>query len=207
MAKVFEQTAQDATGTYTPVVSQVVATELTSATAGLRDQSRILHEDAQELHHRALRSNLGVRTQAKTQVSPQKLLEELSNRGFAWSQIAKLLRISVPALRKWRQGESPTGSNRARLARLVALCELFEQEYQIDDVAGWMYVPIDSDRPVTPADLYRDGYLDSVMDWASHRATAAEILESLDPNWLKRYESDAEVFSAQDGMRSFRRKS
>jgi hypothetical protein len=206
MAKVFEETAHDATGTYTPIVSQVVATEQTTAIAGLRDRSRILHEDAQDLHHRALRNNLSVRAQGKAHVSTKRLLQELSERGFAWSQIARLLKISVPGLRKWRQGESPTGPNRARLAELVALCELLEQEYHNDDVAGWMFVPLDPDAPITPADLYRQRHIDRLIDWASHRASAAEILDSLDPSWRQRYESDIEVFTAQDGMRAFRRK-
>lgn len=196
----------EATATATDVRSpQVSETEVTwgllvTETAGLRDRSSFLSDDTRALHRRTLVHSLDVRTAPKAHSSTQSLVAELADRGFSWSAIARLVGVSIPALRKWRQGEAASGTNRYGLARLAALCDLVESEYQVEDVAGWMEVPISSEAPVMPLDLYEAGRIDLLLDWAGHRLDPYAILDEAFPGWHERYRSEFEVFHSADGL-------
>jgi len=196
------RTTATSTDVRSPDVSETLVTSLllVSATAGLRDRTTFLSEDTKDLNRQALLHNLDVRTGPKARMSSVNLLTELSARGFAWSTVAKLVGVTVPALRKWRQGESATGANRRRLARLAALCELLEGEYAVEDVAGWMEVPLTSEAPITPVDFYDRDRLDLLLDWAAHRVDPYVALDEAFPGWYVRYRSDFEVFKDDDGL-------
>lgn len=192
------------TSTQTTVVvpegSETTIRQLVSATAGLRDGSELLHEDARDLHRRSLLHNLDTRTAPQAQRPVTDVLQDLAGYGFAWSAIAQLVGVSVPAVRKWRNGEAPSASNRHRLAQLVALVEFLSRDYLVDDPAGWLEVPISSEAPVTPADLYALGRTELILDWASHRLDPQSVLDEVDPNWRETFASEFEVAAWHDGQ-------
>lgn len=196
------QETATATDVRSPGVSETLVTAglLVSETASLRDRSSFLLQDTRELHRQALLHNLDVRTGPKARLSAANLLTELSKRGFAWNTVARMIGVTVPALRKWRQGESATGANRHRLARLAALCELLESEYEVQDVAGWMEVPLTSEAPITPLHLYEAGHMEVLLDWAAHRIDPHSVLDEAFPSWHGRYRSDFEIFRDEDGL-------
>jgi len=183
-----------------PARTETTVRQLVSAAAGLRDESSLLSDDAKDLHRRALLHNLDTRTAPHAQRPVVDLLQSLSESGFAWSEIARLIGVSVPALRKWRSGESPTGGNRRRLAQLLAMVDFLANDYLVDDTASWMDVPISSQAPLAPNDLYEMGRLDLVLDWASQRLEGHEVLDEALPNWRERYASDFEVVRWLDGQ-------
>jgi transcriptional regulator with XRE-family HTH domain len=191
-----------ATDVRMPEASETVVTArlLVFETAGLRDETRFLHHDTRELHRRALLHNLDVRTGPKAKLATNNLLAELAARGFAWNAVARLVGVSVPALRKWRQGETASGENRRKLAELAALCDLLEDEYHVEDVASWMEVPISSEAPVRPLELYERGRTELLLDWAAHRVDPYSLLDEAFPGWHERYRSEFEVFRADDGL-------
>jgi len=178
---------------------------LHARTAGLRDNARFLHDDASALHQEAQRHNLNARTSAKARASTQELLSELADRGYSWSMIARLVGVSVPALRKWRQGESSTGENRRRIAEFAALND-FLDEYMISDVPSWLEVPLDPMVSITCADICAAGRVDLVLDFAANRiASPHALLDAYDPDWKLKI-SDYEVIPSADGVPSIRRR-
>ncbi|MCP4964917.1 MAG: hypothetical protein GY926_06740 [bacterium] len=113
--------------------------------------------------------------------------------------------MSIPALRKWRQGESASGENRQRVARLAAFCELVGDRYLIDDVAGWLETPIHADAPASGLDLLAEDRFDLALRLASDQNTDPElILDDVRSDWRERYASNVEVFVAADGMPALR---
>ena len=113
--------------------------------------------------------------------------------------------VSVPALRKWRAGEGVSGDNRREVARLAALCGWLD-EYFITDVASWFEVPLADGVRVTPATIYKAGRVDLVLDYAAHRLAPERVLDAYEPAWRDSLRSRFEVFEAEDGNFSLRKK-
>jgi len=127
--------------------------------------------------------------------------------GFSWRDIARMSSVSVPAIRKWRNGGSATAKNRKRVAEIVALCEIARVQYLIDDTAGWLETPLRSEAPVTALDLVAAQRFDLVLqlasDWVSEPDNVADpekVLDEFDPEWRQRYASTVKVFTAPDGL-------
>jgi hypothetical protein len=178
---------------------------LTQQTAGIRDNARFLHDDASALHQETRRYNLKSRTSAKARSSAQDLLNQLADRGYSWSMIARLTRVSIPGLRKWRLGEHPSGENRRKIAELAALTDFLE-EYLISDVPGWLEMPLDANVSVTCADICMGGRVDLVLDYAANRVSDPHaLLDAFDPKWRVKT-NEYEVFQAPDGSPSIRRR-
>lgn len=184
---------------------------VTAEWAGLRDRTGILNQDVHDLHseasrghRRALMQLLETQTQSVAKRDVIRLLRELSDRGFSWRDIARLVGVSVPALRKWRQGEQPSGENRKAIARLVALAETLEQQFLVKDMASWMEIPIhdhhDDYTPISCLDLYAAGRADLILDYGANRITDPhELLDDFDPYWRKKFAAEWEVFDVGDG--------
>lgn len=134
------------------------------------------------------------------------MLDELAGLGFAWRDIARLVNVSVPAVQKWRKGEKASGDSRARIASLLAACDLIKSHYMVEDIASWFEMPLSSSAPVTPITLYAANRADLVFEFASGHQDPEVLLSEFEPDWRERYRSDFEVFEASDGHRSIRMK-
>jgi len=172
----------------------------------LRSRARLLIDDVTEanrkvgeLHQRAVASELDANARLIAKRSVSDMLSELANAGFAWRDIAALVGVSVPAVRRWRQGEPATGTNRLAIGRLVALLELLRDDHLVFEVASWMEVPIAVDAPVTAIDLALADRLQDIVDIAAGHVTGEDVLNRWQPDWRERYKSDHEVFEAPDG--------
>src|ERR1700678_3067776 len=104
--------------------SQVNEPSLLVRTAELRDDVTQLADRATSLHVDQQQSQLIYRTTQLAQSDPRDLLRELSERGFSWPTLAKLVGVTTAAIRKWRRDSPVTPENRRRLAGVVAFCEL-----------------------------------------------------------------------------------
>lgn len=198
-------------GTGTAVVGQLRLREASPSTIGdvlndcsaLRDQTTELAGEVDGLHHRARRGRLDELTSTFALREPLELLDVLSARGMSWALIAKMIRVSPTAIRKWRRGAAITPENRRALARLAAFLELaMEAISPLTDPAGWLEVRISDEATLTPADLYRDGAVDVLLDYGAQRLTPQQVLDSFDPAWRQRYRPDErfEVVEAEDGL-------
>lgn len=133
------------------------------------------------------------------------LLEELSDLGFSWRDIARASQVSVSALRKWRLGAPATGENRRRVATMAAFCDIAREECLIREVASWLETRIHLDAPITPMDLIANDRWDLVLRLASNHGQDPElVLDELEPGWREHYESSVEVFTGPHGLSGLR---
>jgi len=177
----------------------------------LRNRTHLLSDDVAEtrrrvsdMHHLVFRQQLDTKARQLSGRVTRDMLGDLADRGFAWRDIARLAGVSVPALRRWRQGESPTGDHRLAIARLVALTEILKDAHGITEVASWMEMPLTREAPVNGLDLGAAGRFEDLLDLAANHAGAEEILDRWQPDWRERYRSDFEVFEAPDGQPGIR---
>jgi transcriptional regulator with XRE-family HTH domain len=172
----------------------------------LRDETTVLDERVGDSHRAARRLDLDLQARVRAQVDVRSLLEDLTRRrGFGWSDIARLVGVSVQAIRKWRNGESPTGDNRLAVARLVALVDLLES-VPIQDPVSWLEMPIVEGYKPRHLDLYRTGFADALLDLSGLRITPEAALDEMNPAWRDTMRLEHEVFKADDGQLSIRRR-
>ncbi|MCY3562213.1 MAG: transcriptional regulator [bacterium] len=173
---------------------------LRSQTGLLRDYSLDLHCSTEQLHSEALDAHLRTLASQRVREELSALLGELSDLGFSWRDIARTSRVSVPALRKWRQGAPATGENRRRVATMAAFCGIARDECLISEVASWLETPIHPDAPITPLDMIANDRWDLVLRLASTHGQDPELaLDEFEPDWRERFESSVEVFTGPDG--------
>lgn len=207
---------QTRTSAATDVPTQISRTrtidDLVQDAGYLRNVNQILSDDVAEtgrragrIHHRAFEVQLNNNARQMARRSPGEMLNELADTGFAWRDIARLLGVSVPAVRRWRQGESPTGEHLLAIARLVAFVEILRADHLASSVASWMEMPLTPEVPVTGIDLGADGRFEDLLDLAAGHATPEDVLNRWQPNWRERYRSEFEVFEATDGELGIRR--
>ena len=83
--------------------------ELAEHAGYLHSVTRVLSDGAAGFHHRTIEMQLRSRTEEAAKRSAPDLLNELADLGIAWRDIARMVGVTVPAVRKWRQGETATG--------------------------------------------------------------------------------------------------
>lgn len=178
----------------------------------LRNRTRILAADtthlqriADDLHTDTLDAELRTMAQARSKEALEDLLDRLSDLGFSWRDIARVVGVSVPALRKWRLGGTATGENRRRVATLVAFCDIAGSRFCISDVASWLEAPLDPQTPLTGLDLMAGGRFDLVLQLVRDRDPDPQaVLDEFEPDWRDRYSSPVEAFTGPDGLPGLR---
>jgi hypothetical protein len=192
--------------TTTPQIREEIF-ELRARTAEARHQAATLASHANDLHDRVQGFDLDDRAAALIQNDPSVLLAFLGDDlGMPWSLVADLINVSPTAVRKWRRGGSMTPETRARLARLVAFCQVLpEVEPRITDAVLWLQSPLISGATtLTPADLFTRGSDVGLLNRAAGRVTAERLLDAEVPDWrtATRPDSRHRVVEAPDGVLS-----
>lgn len=202
----------DASGTETTALRPPVPLDHTRSSADLladdagwlRHWSRAVNGTVVTLHDDALSLQLEARTNELKKRPLVDLLDECATRGFAWRDVARILKVSVPALRKWREGGGIDGAHRFTLSRLVAFCVIAESEHGVSDVAGWLEQPLVSRCPVTGLDLAADERFEDLLALASGQIAPESVLDEAQPGWRDAPDDGAEVFIAADGLPGIR---
>lgn len=171
--------------------------KLTEDAGWLRNTSTILSEDVADVHQQSFQAQLDVKTARLATQEPVQLLDQLGGLGFAWRDIARMLAITVPALRRWREGELPTGQNRRNLAQLLAFVQIASDH--VFEPASWMEVPITAGAPTTSIDLYAEGHLGVLFEFATGHRSPEATLDAAQPGWRDRFRSDWQVLVDEDG--------
>lgn len=172
-----------------------------------RSQARHLHDDIDSLHQKSHILEWQTRTAERARTGLTTMLEELGELGFSWRDVARLVGVSVPGLQKWRRGEKASGESRAKVAALLAACDLIREHYMVDDVAQWFEVPLlYKTCPLTPIDLYAGENAELIFEFAAGHTDPEQILDAFEPNWRERYRSDFETYRSGDGNLSIRPK-
>lgn len=180
--------------------------ELVEEAGALRTEVRLLADDVEdadrrtrEAHQQVVNRQLEARARRAAKQGMSALLSALADRGLAWRDIAALAGVTVPAVRRWRQGDPSTGDHLLAVARIVALVDTLEQDHLVANVASWMEMPLADEAPLTAIDLAVAGRLSDVLDVAGDHATGEAVLERWLPGWREKYRSGYEVFEAADG--------
>lgn len=192
--------------TTTPQIREDVFA-LRARTAEVRDQAASLASRADDLHDRVQEFDIDDRAAVLVQNEPSVLLGFLGEQvGMPWSLVADLINVSPTAVRKWRRGGSMAPETRARLARVVAFCQVLpELEPRIADIALWLQSPlIAGATTLTPADLFARGSDVSLLNRATRRVTAEQLLDAEAPAWrtTTRPDNRHRVVEAPDGVLS-----
>lgn len=111
-----------------------------------------------------------------------------TEQAFAWADVARLLGVSVPAIRKWRFDGGLSPESQARLADLVAFVKLFTELIPNASPSIWMSTPLVGSFTVTPKHLYSFGRASALLDVAQNGSSVTKLLDSWDPGWRERYD-------------------
>ncbi len=197
----------DSTGVELPRTPSTTMATLTRQYGELRDETTVLDADVGTDHRAVQLQTLELLARDRARADVVTLLDALStDRGLGWSDIARLVGVSVQAVRKWRRGETVTGENRLAVARLVALLDMLSSEIPVQDPAGWLEIPVVEGYALRHLDLYRLGRADLLFDLAHIRISSEQAMTDLNSDWRSLYAVEHEVYEAEDGQRSVRQR-
>jgi hypothetical protein len=147
------------------------------------------------------------RTALRAKAASHEALAQLSDEGFAWRDVARVLRVTVPAVTKWRKGAGTTGQNRLAIARLLALLDMLADR-SIVEPASWLEMPLLDGVSLTGLDLLSAGRFDLVLELASAHPgdqTSYAVLDEFQSDWRTALvDGRFEPFTAEDGAVSIR---
>lgn len=182
----------------TPVATRTID-DIVQDVGHWRNVTRLLGQGFGDLHHRTAEQQLAAGTHQAAALGAVVLLDRLSDAGFSWRDIARMAGVSVPAVRRWRQGDPPTAEHLQAIARLVAFIDIAVRDHLAVNVVPWMEVPLFAPCPITGIDLAVGGRFDDLFDLVSQNATPEVVLDRVAPNWREEARSEFEVFEATDG--------
>jgi hypothetical protein len=168
-----------------------------------------LHGQACDTRRKAHQLELESKTVDRARCAPTQALEQLSDYGLAWRDIARVIGVSVPAINKWRKGTGITGENRLKIARLLGLIDMLGDRL-IDEPASWLEMPITDGVTLSRMDLLERGRYDLVVALASTHTgdgTVESVLNEAEPEWRERLvDNTFEAYIEDDGHVSIRLK-
>lgn len=187
-----------------PTSPPATAEALISQVSHLRYRVDLVTDDVTSLGREVYGLGHAERTAVRERQSAQTLLEDLARRGLGWSSIARLVGVSVPAVRKWRLGEGASPENRQFLAKLAGLMDMLEEQFMIEDPAAWLEIPLPDGH--TLVDVVARGRVDIVLEYAAGWIrTPSELLDQVGPGWrASGSKSEFETFIAADGQPAIR---
>jgi transcriptional regulator with XRE-family HTH domain len=168
-----------------------------------RSNQRVVAESREEALAE-IRRRLDAATALHARKSPGDVVAYLSESiGVGQLSIARALRVSPTAVRKWRRGESARPEHRARLAQFAALSGLLD-DLGPHDPAGWLDIQVSNESELTPLDLFLAGRSDLVVLLGAELADPQETLDEFDGSWRTKFgtDPDYEVVTLADGSRS-----
>lgn len=177
--------------------------DLAESAGFVRSMARGLSDDAAQLHDRTIEIQLRSRSEEAAKRSATDLLVELAEIGLAWRDIARMVGVTVPAVRKWRQGDLPSGAHRKAIARLLAFIDVLRSEHLVSDVPSWLEMPL-ADSAVSGLDVYEAGLVKPLVMHAAGHLDAENLLDQFDPEWRQAVGTRFEISVAADGLPAIR---
>lgn len=162
----------------------------------------MLVRDSKASRGKALQTRLDSHTVETASRSAPELLAFVADAGFSWVAVARLLGVSAPTIRKWRQGDPVGEPELAKLARFVAFCEIVTCDHLVTDPASWMETPLSRSRS-TGLDIYEAGGANELVQYAAGNITVEDLLSCAG---IDSDESGGqfEIFRAGDGELAIR---
>jgi len=161
-------------------------------------------KDEQNLSDKDFLRLLERRTKEISREPLNDMLHKISyERGLSWELTGQLLGVTSAAIKKWRREDSIPLESGHDLATLIAFCESLGRVISTD--AGlWFESSVTKESNITFADLYAEGLVLELLDIASGRAEATQVLDKEMPRWREAFPCDQGhiVVEASDGQRS-----
>jgi DNA-binding transcriptional regulator YiaG len=172
-----------------------------------RHRADAKHNEAVDDHQSKYLLEWHQRVKSHSERSHEDMLSSLWESGLSWRDIARLLKVSVAAVQKWRAGEKMSPKNFAHLRDFVAAYDTVAAHKPGVDIASWIDIPILTRIPVTPRDLWTNGDPSTFFEYALGDMKPEAALDVLDADWRLRYRDDGfETFVGADGNLSIRMK-
>lgn len=190
------ETFPSQTGTLKPL------SKLVEDAGYLSTKAQVVSSEADQAHEDSQIKYWRVTTNEMRKRPALELLETLADEGFSWRHIAQMIGVSVPAVRKWRNGSKVSPDSHLELAATTALTHIISTQYIVPDVASWFEIPIIKGIPITPIDLYSSNRPDLVFRLATQHSDPEEIMTRFNPQWREEYKSDFKAVIANDGSYS-----
>jgi hypothetical protein len=169
----------------------------------LRERAHVEHEVSIDNHQSKYLYEWQQRVKTHAERSHEEMLTGLWDSGLSWRDIARLLKVSIAAVQKWRSGVKMSSKNFARLRDFVAAYDTVAAHKPGVDLASWLDVPILTDAPITPLDLWAKGDPETFFEYSLGDLKPEAALDALDPEWRGRYRDDGFVtFRGSDGKLS-----
>ncbi len=165
------------------------------------------HVDTVENHQSRYLDEWQQRAKSHSDRSHEDMLSSLWDSGLSWRDIARSLKVSIAAVQKWRNGEKMAPKNFARLRDFVAAYDTVAAHKPGVDIASWIDVPLLTDVPVTPRNLWTDGDPNTFFEYALGDLKPEAALDRFNSEWRQRYRDDGfDSFVGEDGLLSIRTK-
>ncbi|BAD56424.1 hypothetical protein [Nocardia farcinica] len=172
-----------------------------------RRHAQTKHTKAADDHRSKYLLEWQERAKLHSERAPVDMLSGLWHSGLSWRDIARLLKVSVAAVQKWRSGEKMSSKNFAHLRDFVAAYDTIAAHKPGVDIASWIDIPILTDVPVTPRDIWVKGDPKLFFEYALGDMKPETVLDAFDPDWRRRYRDDGfEAFVGTDGVLGIRTK-
>lgn len=207
-------------GTESEQINKTTYEELARRTGKVVEQAALLTDradktsgDVHQLHAQALAHALDAAALNLESEPLTVLLGELTGGfAFSWTTLARCLRVTPTAVRKWRRGDESTRENKQRVSRLVAFSRFMtEIDPRVHDVGDWLEGLMTPAATLTRADLYRaDAGVDllrmarSVVRAGPDNVRPEDLLDRYVEGWRTKWGNDERfvVDWDNDGMPS-----
>lgn len=152
-------------------------------------------------HHQFYEDVFEAETQTAARMTATELLSELATGfGLAWSDLARMVSVSVPAIRKWRQDGGVSPENRLALARVLAFLRVLRDRLHIADPVGWLGVPLAEGYTVSVRHLYAVSAVPQLLDFAAGNISSTVLLDRARPDWRDEFATTDIVVTFEDGL-------
>lgn len=152
-------------------------------------------------HHQFYQDAFTAEVQAVTRMAPAEILDELATGfGLAWVDLARMVSVSVPAIRKWRQAGGVSPEKMSALARVLAFLRVLRDRLGVADPVTWLGVPLVDGYTVTVRHLFAPTNVVHLLDFAAGNIASATLLDAVQPGWRERFPTSDKVVMFDDGM-------
>lgn len=133
-------------------------------------------------------------------------IEELLDLGFSLRIIANLLNVGLTEVMRWKSTMVCRPEEEKKVLELLALCDLLQAKFSIHDPVSWFEKWLSQGCVISMIEIYYNGHMDLVLDFAARRSTAEEVLDAYEPQWRNVPPSMWEVAVNPEGEQYIRMK-
>lgn len=102
--------------------------------------------------------------------------------GLSWSDLSRLVGVSIPAIRKWRRDTNGASEeNRVRLLGVLAFLDVLKSKGI--DATTWLDTPFFPEFTVAPKHVFSAESTPLLIDNAIGSLSSEDLLDSVEPTW------------------------